>query len=53
MTKSAKIFPFIIVFGLYLMLNSLSSMAHYIIIPEVSGLCRTCFIGYSVGISFV
>ena len=49
MMKSAKIFPFIAVFGLYQMSNSLSSMTHFINIPEVSGLCNTCFIGYSVG----
>ena len=36
MTKSAKICPFIVVFGLYLMSNSLSSMAHIINLPEVS-----------------
>ena len=46
MMKSAKIFPFIVVFGLYLMSNSLSSMAHFINLPKVSGLCSTCFIGY-------
>ena len=53
MTKSAKICPFIAVFGLYRMSNSLSSMAHFINLPEVSGLCNTCFIGYSVGTSIV
>ena len=52
-TKSAKICPFIAVFGLYLMSNSLSSMAHFINLPEVSGLCNTCFIEYSIGISMV
>ena len=46
MTKSAKICPFIAVFGLYMISNSLSSMAHFISLPEVSGLCSTCFIGY-------
>ena len=35
MTKSAKTCPFITVFGLYLMSNSLSSMAHFISFPEV------------------
>ena len=49
MTKSAKTFPFITVFGLYLMSNSLSSMAYFISLSEVSGLCNTCFIGYSIG----
>ena len=49
MTKSAKTCSFIAVFGLYLMSNSLSSMAHFISLSEVSGLCNTCFIGYSVG----
>ena len=53
MKKSAKTCPFIAVFGLYLMSNLLSSMAHFISIPEVSGLCNTCFIGYSVGTSMV
>ena len=49
MTKSAKTCPFITAFGLYQMSNSLSSMAHFISLPEVSSLCNTCFIGYSVG----
>ena len=53
MTKSAKTCPFIPVFGLYLMSNSLSSMAHFIRLPETSGLCNTYFIGYSVGTSMV
>ena len=52
-TKSAKTCPFIVVFGLYLISNSLSSMAHFISLLEVSGLCNTCFIGYSVGTSIV
>ena len=43
MTKSAKTCPFIAFFGLYLMSNSLISMAHFISLPEVSGLCNTCF----------
>ena len=53
MIKSAKTCPFIAVFSLYLMSNSLNSMAHFINIPEASGLCITCFIGYSVGASMV
>ena len=53
MTKSARTYPFIAVFSLYLMSNSLNSMAHFIILPEVSGLCNTCFIGYYVGTSMV
>ena len=53
MTKSAKTFPFIAVFCLYLMSNSLSSMAHFINLPEVFGLCNTCFIGYSAGTSMI
>ena len=53
MTKSVKTCPFIAVFGLYLMSNSLNSMAHFISLPEVSGLCSTCFIGYSIGTSMV
>ena len=36
MKKSAKICPFIVVFGLYLISNSLSSMAHFISLPVVS-----------------
>ena len=53
MMKSAKTCPFIAVFGLYMMSNSLNSMAHFINLPEVSGLCSTCFIGYYVEISMV
>ena len=53
MKKSAKTYPFIAVFGLYLISNSLSSVAHFISLPEVSSLCSTCFIGYSVGTSIV
>ena len=53
MTKSSKTCPFIAVFDLYLMSNSLSSMAHFVSLPEVSGLCSTCFIKYSVGTSMV
>ena len=53
MTKSAKTCPFIVAFGLYLMSNSLSFMAHFISLSEVSGLCNTCFIGYYVGNSMV
>ena len=49
MTKSAKTCPFITVFGLYLISNSLSYIAHFISLLEVSGLCTTCFIGYYVG----
>ena len=49
MTKTAKTCPFMAVFGLYLISNSISSMTHFISLPEVSGLCNTCFIGYSVG----
>ena len=53
MMKSAKIYPFTAALGLYLMSNSLSSIAHFISLPEVSGLCNICFIGYSVGTSMV
>ena len=53
MTKSTKTCPFIAVFGLYQISNSLSSMTHFISLPEVSGLCNTCFIGYSIGTSIV
>ena len=34
MMKSAKICPFIVVLGLYLISNSLSSTAHFISLPE-------------------
>ena len=53
MMKSAKTCPLIAVLGLYLMLNSLSSMAYFISLPKVSGLCNICFIGCSIGISIV
>ena len=53
MMKSAKIYPFTAVLGLYLMSNSLSSIAHFISLPKVSGICSICFIGYSVGTSMV
>ena len=49
MMKSTKICPFTAVLDFYLMLNSLSSIAHFISLLEVSGLCSICFIGYSVG----
>ena len=48
MMKSAKIYPFIVVLDLYLMSNSLNSIAHFISLPEVSGLCSICLIGYSL-----
>ena len=53
MMKSTRICSFIVVLGLYLMSNSLSSIAHFISLPEVSGLCSICFIEYSVGTSTV
>ena len=53
MMKSAKTCPLTAILGLYLMSNSLSSMAHFISLPEVSSLCNICFIGCSVGISIV
>ena len=53
MMKFAQIFPLIVVLHLYLMFNSLSSMAHFTSLPEFSGLCNICFIGCSVGISIV
>ena len=49
MMKSSKICPFTVVLSLYLMSNSLSSIAHFISLLEVSGLCSICFIEYSVG----
>ena len=51
--KSAKTCPLTAVLGLYLISNSSSSMAHFINLPEVSGLCNICLIGYSVKISIV
>ena len=42
-----------IVLGLYLISNSLSSMAHFISLHKVSGLCNICFIGCSVETSIV
>ena len=53
MMKSAKTCPLTAFLGLYLMSNSLSSMAHFISLPKVSGLCNICFIRCSVGISMV
>ena len=53
MMKSIKIFLFIVVLGLYMMSNLLSYIAHFISLPEVSGLCSICFIRYSVGTSMV
>ena len=51
--KFAKTYPFIAVCCLYLMSKSLDSKADFINLPEVFGLCSTCFIGYSVGTSMV
>ena len=53
MMKSTKICPFTVVLGLYLMSNSLNSIAHFISLPKVSSLCNICFIGYLVGTSMV
>ena len=53
MMKSAKICPLTAILGLYLMSNSLSSMAYFISLLEVFGLCNICFIGCSVGTSTV
>ena len=44
MMKSAKTCPLTTVLSLFLMSNSLSSMAHFISLPEVSGLCNIYFI---------
>ena len=49
MTKSAKTFPFIALFGLYLMSNLINSKAHFINLLEVSGLCSTCLSGIPLG----
>ena len=53
MMKSVKICPFTAALGLYLVSNSLSSIAHFISLLEVSSLCSICFIGYSIGTSTV
>ena len=53
MMKSAKTCPLIVVLGLYLMSNSLSSMTHFTSLSEVSGLCSIFFIGCFVGILMV
>ena len=47
MMKFAKTCPLIDILGLYLMSNSLNSMAYFTSPPEVSGLCNICFIGCS------
>ena len=49
MMKYANTCPLTVVLGLYRMSNSLNSMAHFISLPEVSGLCSICFIGCYVG----
>ena len=53
MMKYAKICTLTVVLSLYLMSNSLSSMAPFTSLPEVSGLCNICFTGCSVRISIV
>ena len=50
MMKSAKICPFTAALGLYLISNSLSSIAHFISLPEVYGLCSICFIDIRLGL---
>ena len=53
MMKSANTCLLIVVLGLYLMSNSLNSMAHFTSLSEASSLCSICFIGCSVRISMV
>ena len=53
MMKFSKICPLTVVLGLYLMSNSLRSMAHFTSLLKVYGLCSIWFIGCSVGISIV
>ena len=53
MMKYAKTYPLIAVLCLYLTSNSLSSMAHFISLSEVFGLCNICLIGCSIVISIV
>ena len=53
MMKSTEICPFTAVLGLYLISNSLSSIAQFISLLEVYGLYNICLIGYSVGTSTI
>ncbi|GJT42008.1 hypothetical protein Tco_0941873 [Tanacetum coccineum] len=46
--KSAKIYPFTDVPGLYCMSYSPSSILHFCSLPVISGLDNTCLIGWSV-----
>lgn len=38
----------IVILGANFIQNFLNSIAHFIIIPEVSGFCRKCFSGWLV-----
>ena len=51
--KSTKTCHLIVVLGLDLMSNTLSSMAHFTNLQEVSGLCSIFFIRCFAGISMV
>ena len=53
MMKYAKTCPLTVFLGLYLILNSLNSMAYFTSLLKVSGLCNIFFIGCYVGISMV
>ena len=53
MMMYANTCPLTAVLGLYQMSNSLNSMAHFISLTEVSGLCSICFIGCYVGTSMM
>ncbi|GJS75348.1 hypothetical protein Tco_0725229 [Tanacetum coccineum] len=46
--KSANIFPLIAVLGLYWISYPSSSNFHFSILPEISELDKSCFIGWSV-----
>ena len=50
MMKLAKICPFTAAFGLYLMSNSLSTIAHFISLTEVSGLRSICSLDIRLGL---
>ena len=50
MMKFSRTCPLTAVIGLYLMSNSLSSVSHFINLPEVSGLCNTCLIFVRISI---
>ena len=50
MMKSARTCPFIAVLGLYLISNSLSSIAHFINLPETSSFARPASLDTLLGL---